>query len=358
MSHGIQLPIDQVLSTVSAEWHGLANIVQEIGENEVAPFLFPIVSGNVSALVEGVPVNMGNHKALIADFRTCRPDLVDLDCTSNGFVPLHIPKNSYQIIPNADVWEAMKKALRDINATVSCIGTLEGARKFFVSVKLDADNEYTGPNGDKFLANLNFVTSHDGSLGMRAYDSEVRIVCMNTLRASLEAQGEVGFTVYHTSGASLAMANLGDLVNAVLSGRAQFRNDLEYLASVACDSETARLVSLGYLTSLKSEDCKVSTRSRNAADEIALLFTRGQGNNGKSLYDLLNGATEYWTHGTGTGKSATVAEKAYKSNFGMAADHKNAFFNVLMGGADAIAKYREAGVKADTLKIHADTVVS
>jgi len=80
---------------------------------------------------------------------------------------------------------------------------------------------------------------------------------------------------------------------------------------------------------LESGSPKLSTRSLNAANSIADLFANGKGNNGKTLYDLANGATEYWTHGDGVGRKADDITKSYKSEFGMAADHKSRFIELL-----------------------------
>lgn len=342
--HGIVKPIDVVLSTESAEWHGLADKVETIGAKEVAPLLFPITEGKIIVEIDGAKVSMGNHKALVADFRNVRPDLIGDESTSEGLVPLHIPKKRYRPILNGELWAAMEKSLRDIHAKVTTVGTFEAAKKFFISVKLDAENKFT-VNGDKFLANLNFITSHDGTLGVKAYDSTVRIVCMNTLRASLSAQGDVGFNVFHTSGADTAMQNLGELVNEVLAGRGKFRTDMEYLASKPIDAQKARMVTLGYFVRTTDSD-ELSTRAINAADEIALLFVRGAGNKGKTLYDLLNGATEYWTNGNGTGKTASVGEKIYRANFAEAADHKDRFFNFLMN-PDTVESLFQAGKRAE-----------
>lgn len=339
MSHGIIKPIDKVFSTKGAEWHGLADVVPTIDDATVSPLMFSILTGAISVALDGKVVPMGNHKALVADYRF-RADLVG---TENELVPLHIPKASYQPIENRALWNEMKTALRDVGAEVSCVGTLEAGKKFFISAILNDGGEFT-VNNDRFHANLNFITSHDGTLAVQAYDSTVRIVCMNTLRWSLNAAGEVGFKVYHSSGASLAMSNLGELVSAVLSGRAEFRNTMEYLASVACDAPRAELIALGYFAKQTGSDT-LATRSKNAAEEIVSLFQTGAGNSGKSLYDLLNGATEYWTGGSGTGKKKAADEKIYAANYGAASDHKSAFANFL-SSPSAIEELIEAGGRA------------
>jgi O-acetyl-ADP-ribose deacetylase (regulator of RNase III) len=69
----------------------------------------------------------------------------------------------------------------------------------------------------------------------------------------------------------------------------------------------------------------------NAAREIADLFANGIGNNGRNLYDLANGATEYWTSGNGTGRKANLASRVYRSQLGSAAEHKRNFIAMLAG---------------------------
>lgn len=368
MSHGIQKPYDLLFSTKGAEWHGLATVVPFIDAETVKSLLFPIRCGEITVdLGNGRTVKMGNHKALVADLSDCRPDLLVRADESDensplipgefSLAPLHIPKKSYRPIENAEVWGSMETALREsgIDAEVSCVGTLEGCKKFFISVSLRGDEGFK-VNGDDFLANLNFVTSHDGTLAVKAYDSTVRIVCMNTLRWSLEAAGEVGFNVYHTAGAETAMTNLGPLVAQVLSGRATFKNQMEYLATVECNGTMARQIALGYFAKTTGEK-EVAKRSINAADEISTLFSRGKGNNGRTMYDLLNGATEYWTNGDGTGKKETLAGKAYKANFGTAADHKDAFANFLMS-EESRTELAELGREAESIAAQAEKTLA
>ncbi len=332
MSHGIIKPIDKVISTEGTEWHGLADVAEQINDETVRPLLFSIVTGKIMVKIGEDEVPMSNHKALVADYREVRPDLTDDEDTSAGLVPLHIPKNSYLPIENRQVWDSMSEALKDVDAKITCAGTLDAGKKFFLSAQLGDGGAFT-VNNDKFLANLNFITSHDGSLAVEAYDSTVRICCLNTLRWSREAAGEIGFKVYHSKNADCAMKNLGDLVNRIITGRADFRTSMEYLASQPISPSDARNFILGYFGSItagEGKSAELSTRSENATDDIIGLFNHGKGNNGKTLYSLLNGVTEYWTSGDGTGKKADAAGKMYKANFGRAADHKDAICNALL----------------------------
>jgi len=365
MSHEIIKPIDEVYSTKGPEWHGLASPPLaddngKIGDNTVNRLCPKIREMRVMGEIDGVTVSLPHHKALVADYRECRPELVADNGEIGEFalVPLHIPKNGYKVINNCEVYQATKAALAGLDADIVTAGTLGGGKRFFLSVDLRGQSEIVmrrTHNGvvteDKILAFLNMITSHDGTLAAQGYDSTVRIVCQNTLNWSLEAAGSVGFSVYHTANADVAVNRMGELINAVLQGRVNFRNTAEMLEGITVSARQAYLAALAYFVIGQSAgeetlNYALSTRSINAADEISTLFSRGAGNFGRTAFDLLNGATDYWTHGGGTGKKSTRFERIGRANFGGAAEHKTAFVNMLTGRQ--LAELVEIGSRAES----------
>ena len=70
------------------------------------------------------------------------------------------------------------------------------------------------------------------------------------------------------------------------------------------------------------------------------------GNSGQSLYDVLNGATEFWTSGDGVGRTATAGKKAYSSEFGTAANNKEKFADYLTSG-----RFQSTDLEANTQRI-------
>lgn len=396
MSHEIEKPIDCVFSTKGTEWHGLADSVETITDEVMARICPKIISGpmalnmglksgelidirkaaiaaaNRKNNADGKPMSadewmrqlsnafqsvlpMPAYKALVADYRDCAPDLLTDEC--GGLVPLHIPKNSYGEIENGAVYEAAKASLKDVDARITCAGTLKAGKVFFISAELNDGGKFdvVKPSGEKdsFLANLNFITSHDGTLGVKAYDSTVRIVCMNTLRWSLNAAGEIGFNVYHTKNSAPAMANLPALISAILTGRADFKNQMEYFATVALSPIEAQRLFAGYfvtralqMTVDEKAAYTFATRTKNTIEALQALFVKGTGNDGKTLYDALNAMTEHYTSGDGTGANADKLTKLCKANFGSAADHKTAFVNILTGTSDSRAEIIAMGARA------------
>lgn len=315
--------IDRVYSNRGTEWHTLAIPTEVINEEVFDSLSHDIIESPVTCQVEGQTIELSNHKILVADMRKSRPDLP----AEKQFAPLHVPKLGYKVINNRDVINCMKDSFDGLDVKITTAGTLEGAKKFFVSVDIGDSDLII--NKDSFKAYVNFITGHDGTLAMTAYDSVIRIVCMNTLMASRSAAGQVGFSVYHTKNADLAMHNLPELFSAILKGRASLKEVMEYLEANKCDHNEALAMAAGYFC-LETGKEELSSRSMNAAEGIATLFTRGIGNKGETLYDLANGATEYWTSGDGTGKGkTTLADRTYRSTMGSAATHKESFVAML-----------------------------
>lgn len=320
--HGIVKPIDKLFSLEGTGWHDLADQVDAITEVEMKQISPEIIESPLFVVVNGKQIALPNHKTLVADYSEC--DREDMD---EKYVPLHIPKNTYTPISNGAVYAAAQEFCKDLGLKIVTAGTLEAGKKFFISVDIGSAN-FKAARGEEFSAFLCFITSHDGTLAMQAYDSLIRIICMNTLRWSLEAAGKVGFRVYHKKNSQLEMTNLPQLLKNIVDERARFAEFTQELEEIECQTITAKQITAGYFA--ENTDNMLSTRSFNAVEEIVNLHSRGIGNRGKSMYDLFNGFTEYYTHGNGTGKKGTRETKAYKAAMGAAADHKNAFVDILV----------------------------
>jgi hypothetical protein len=209
MGHGIYQPHDIVQSNQGTEWHTFAEHREFIGDKEVEKQLFDIIESPAFVIIDGEQTALDNYKVLVADHRKVRPDLFG----SDALVPLHIPKAGYKVISNREIWNVMQKSLRDLDCKVTSVCTLERGKKFAISADIGSSDLVI--NKDKFKANLNFVTSHDGTMAMETFDSAIRIVCMNTFQWSRDAAKDK-FKVYHTKNSSFALDGLGDLASGVV----------------------------------------------------------------------------------------------------------------------------------------------
>ena len=343
MSHGIEKQ-DIVFSTKDTEWHGLARKVDAIGDTEIAEISFPIIQGKMTAIVDGQEVKMNGHKVIIADLRH-RLDLPE----SDRLLPLHVPKDSYTPISNGDCFDMAKTLASNLGFDIVTAGTLEGCKKFFISLDTGDSELKIKANGteEKVLAFIDIVTSHDGTLAQETYDSMTRIVCMNTFRWSRSSKGGLNAKVYHTKNAKSNMEALAERISEIIAGRAEYVSTMERLATVPMTKDEALYIPLAYFGRNNSPEKEnvISTRSFHAAEGIQNLFMRGLGNGGKTAYDLVNGATEYWTSGDGTGLKADNTTKLFKGRFGAAADHKTDFVGYVDGISTDRAETVEIGRK-------------
>lgn len=322
-------------------WHNLENTspnevitLEEVQELDIHP---TVVTGKVTAEINGEQVPLEGYKSLVAQ-------------TGSGKLhPLHIAKNGYSIIQNQTVWDTMTKALEgiDIASKVTCVGTLSGMRKYFISVAVGDDDGGFEVNGDKFFGNLNFVTSHDGTMAFRAFDSCLRVVCANTLNWSVEGDKNMDFKMYHKGDVKPVAASLGKYINSVLRGREMFKEAMEKFHTIqVADSDIEKVVGGFFIQQAYKTGNKLSegftTRTRNTIEEISRLSRVGLGNSGDNLYDVFNGATEYYTTGEGVGKTTSAGKRAYSSEFGTASERKVEFADYLLSGRYE-SKMEEAG---------------
>jgi hypothetical protein len=248
--------------------------------------------------------------------------------------PLYVPKSSYEVITNREVYEMAKESFESLGCKLVTAGTLGNLAKFFLSIDI-GEKGFKAKNGDAFENYLNFITSHDGTYALECYDSSIRIVCMNTFRWSRETAGEIGVKMYHTKNVSRQMEKLPEYLSALVNNRRQLMEGMNYLLDIECSPTQASYLAAGYfhqpLPSLENPKTELTTTAFNRANAVRDLSIVGKGNSGKTLYDVFNGFTEYFTSGDGAGGSkASSGKRQSVARFGMAADHKDAFLGLLL----------------------------
>lgn len=311
MSHNI-LENDKVVA-LAACWHKLETIVPSINFDNSG------LNWNVS----GHPIKAGD--AVIPGWQALVRDDINL--------PLHVFKDSYQVIQNSRIWEAMTEALSGIPFRVVTTGSLGNCKRTFISIELTGEKD-SYVRGDQFKNYLTFINSFDGFCTARLYGSNTRVVCQNTLNMSLSDKGFLDLSVKHTSGADVRFANMAQTVQTYLQSKAAAYADLAKLAERPINLHTAGNLIAGFLSEPGDKD--MSARSLNQGKQMLSLFVRGKGNKGQTRYDLLNGVTEFYTHHT----NAQNKGKALASNMlGTAAKSKAEFLDILLNDKqlDAIA---------------------
>lgn len=318
-------------------WHGKNEVHEKLTLEVVSPVIdTPIIERKMAFYDENEDgtINLSslekvdNQKAIVADL-TKRTDLPE-HCRRK--VTLHVPKESYRIITNREIWDCVQKSLEGVEGVrIVTAGSLDEFKKFFISVELNGGEKMKTERGDTFQAILNFLSSHDGTLNLTAMDSFTRTVCWNTFSYNAAYEGGAMKTfVPHTKNAGMQIDNLASYLNCVLLGRKKVIESMSHLEALQLSSPNdAAYASAGYFTAIEASE--MSTNAFNRSNVIRDLSLSGKGNAGKTRADLFNGFTEYFTHYDGAGgKKASKAERWSASQFGQAATHKEKFLETIM----------------------------
>jgi hypothetical protein len=316
MAHCIEEK-DLVLSVYGPEWHNKAKVYDMLTKERLQPLLCPIVTlDEVSGRLGDDIIKFEGYKACVADMR----ERVNADGEPEpmGLVPVGLHKDGYSVIQNTETYDVLEASLANYPHRIVSAGTLGNYRRLFFSVELDDQRLLRGPKGDDYRMYLNAITSHDGTQALQIYDSGTRIVCQNTLDLSLEDKGTFRCKIQHIASAVASIPDLAEFVDAVLAARVEHFQFLEQLANTKITRENARALVYGWKWESADGPEVVTGRWIRPVDTIIEKFVSGKGNDGETLYDLLNGVTEFYSE-----------SNVMSSRFGSHMEHKRNFLSCL-----------------------------
>lgn len=338
MSHLIVKPYDQVFTpeghpVYRVTWHGLETPVKgkalptsgEGMEHAFSPIFQCGFRPDTDVAVNTIPSELADELG-DSPVKGWKLLLADLRARGLGVQPLHVVKNSYTIHQNRVLFdsfvEAANRVLGEKGFTLATVGTLGAFTQFFCSMEIGGETGFNIGKGDKWQSFFNLVSSHNGLVASSIHMSNVRIVCFNTVQASI-ANLESELAIRHTKN-SLALVTPEAFESALcqwVKAKAAFKAMLEIVRGQSMTLDGFRAFAAGLFTNDGSDS--LSTTSFNRVSEMEILFQRGKGNKGETVYDGLNAITEYFTSGNGVGSSkVTLAKRVASANFGRGADWK------------------------------------
>ena len=340
MSHLIEENIDRVFvpdqEVWRQTWHGLQTIAGEriaLDGSNVQDCFCPIIecgvkpnlprdeNGHFPKIGPELEAEMKNWKLLVAD---CRNGL------AKRFVPLHVPRDGYTVHQNKRLFDcqiaAAKQVLGENGFEIVTVGTLGGYSQFFTSIAIKGNDSFTVGENDTWNKFFNLNSSHNGLIGSNTMLSLVRIVCFNTVQASVSDAENSGTAtaIKHTKNSEslITPERFAKDLQAWLNQADKFKAMLEIAKSTPMSVDQFKTFAAGVFTNPKSDE--LSTNSLNRIEEMTPLFQRGRGNAGVNRYDALNAFTEYFTSGNGVGNPDRVSKskRLATANFGRANDWK------------------------------------
>lgn len=287
-------------------WHGLGQIVTdyptsaeaikhagldyEVIKSPLYTNASNIIDPTDSLEIRGNEVNVPNY------FATIRTD--------NNAV-LGVVGKEYHIVQNREAFSFFDAIVGGTDGILyETAGALGNGERIFITAKLP-DYIRVG-NGDDVTEKYIFLTtSHDGSGSITAAFTPVRIVCQNTLNASLRNMSNV-VRIRHTSGAKQRLEN----AHKVMGLANEFSNQLEDIfnnwAKVkVADNEVKKMIQFALcpnketLQHLKAgNDDEISTVFKNTVEDAfayAMTSDSQQMNTTKgTLFGAYNAVTGYY----------------------------------------------------------------
>ncbi len=320
MSHNI-LALDSAIRAVGTaqSWHNKESVASGpvLHARDISDIAYPVIKRE-RVLADG-QVFAGNN---------CRFDIIGMHPKHE--IILASASSEYEVLGNDELLNRTFDAFNahGIPANFSYGLTMGNGKHVSYAFEIEGHKEFFAHQSDLHKIFINVAGSHDKTLGIKIFGSATRVVCANTLKYAMRGQKHLlNYTFFHSKTGIEDFRNLPDIIEGSLSHAAAYSRLAEQLGNRAITMHQAKAIALQLLASGKDE---VSTQLVNNAVSISRLFGKeGKGNNGENMYDFLNGVTEFYTTGDGSGKTVPAFQKAVSADHGNAADKKVYVLNAL-----------------------------
>lgn len=219
-------------------WHGLGAVLADYPDWEQAPILaghdFTVVEQPVFTKLD----RTFGDEALVT---TTYPELKGYKAVSNsktGTV-FAVHNETYELIQNPVGWEIAELLVGKVdNVKVETAGVLKDGRVCWILLRVDEPYSINGDDSETYP----FVTvnwAHDGSAAMRAFPTDVRVVCWNTLSVADQQADRDGraFTFRHTKNVAARIEDAKAIMSGVRASSAQYRELADELAVIPVTDE-------------------------------------------------------------------------------------------------------------------------
>lgn len=296
-------------------WHGLGTELQNLATAqeaiEAAGLGYDILQTPVVATQGGQKLTIPGMKALIPADRFGKPD-----CPCFGVV-----SDTYKVIQNREAFGFFDNIVGKGEAVYETAGALSLGEKIWILAKLP-ENLKVGKQGDEVAQYILLYNSHTGKAAARAKLTPVRVVCQNTLNASLKGDG-ASAVIRHTGDVMANMRQASELLGFAKAQYAEAGEKYNLLAS----TQANKAIVNSFLNEFIPMPAKPKTQNKRELDQwaeavtavkfdrgnIVNLFESGTGNHGESLWDLYNGVTEYTDHFVSAARDMQVSLKGIEA---------------------------------------------
>lgn len=264
-------------------WHGIGTELKN-----PATAVEAIRAAKLDYAVEKEPIFLSSGKQIANNFATVRKD---------NSVPLGVVGKRYQIIQNAEAFNFFDSVVGDGQAIYHTAGALGKGERIWILAKLPKDLVIAKDDEiEKFLILTN---NHNGLSCLQMYFSPIRVVCQNTLNASIK-DAKDGISIRHTGDIKDKVDEARKVLNISFNYYKEFEKICKSMVDVQMDSKKATLYFSDVIGIGKKDQEEVSTRSKNTLEKLVTLWDEGKGAKNPAvrhtLYTAYNAVAEYTDH--------------------------------------------------------------
>jgi hypothetical protein len=238
-------------------------------------------------------------------------------------LPIGRPVGSdYKLIDNAGIWDAVQQGLAGTKHEIVSCGSVSDRSLGFISVKIADD--FKAANRDTKSV-MNVLWGHGGNKAVVARTGFTVVVCQNTFNVAMREKSDFKLSIRHTAKANVL--DLGKAIDAHIGVVAEFKLAMDSMDSVDVTADKARKIYAGFLSGGEVPETKTGiSRLTNVVHDMTTLFAIGNGNSGRTMADVFNGATDYYSHESSGGNRW---KQFVSSEFGAADNRKREFMDVI-----------------------------
>lgn len=234
--------------------------------------------------------------------------------------PFEVFRGRYTTMQNEEV---LNKALEIVNASkgdavIDTLGVIRDGAVFFATIDLGALIIDPGGAADKIARYLMVKTSHDGSSPLVYANTDIRVVCANTVRLA-EREAKAVFKARHTPKAEERIDEARKVLNLSTEWSQQFVNDAMELMAIDMPKGSGRVEKvLDQLWPEADADTDRKKDNRNEIVQSVLLRYNNQRNAGHVGFNgwaFYNSIVEYLDWGRGKEAKAMVTASLDESGF-------------------------------------------
>lgn len=310
MAHNLnfnkQTGLYSFFSVKEKAWHGLGQIVENYPTSaeaiKHAGLDYEVIKAPL--FTQGRAMTIGNGGEIVEADNILIPDQFATLRTDNNTV-LGVVGKDYHIVQNREAFTFFDAIVGgDDGILYETAGALGNGERIFITAKLP-DYIRVGNGDDVTEKYLFLTTSHDGSGSITAAFTPIRIVCQNTLNASLRNMSNV-VRIKHTAGAPQRLEDAHKLMGMANKLSKQLEDIFNQWAKVSVtDREVKKLIQLALCPNKETHDLikkgaenELSTVFKNTVDDAfayAMMSDTQQMDTTKgTLFGAYNAVTGYY----------------------------------------------------------------